>query len=173
MKKFLIGLVLVLIVMIGVVFVGGYGIIVCLIIKIDINLFFVKMCEGVVVKVDELGINLLIFVGKVDGDYEIQVVVIEICIVEGVLGILLIVLDISLIVSLVEQVCDVGLLVIVFDIFLDLIDVVNVIFVIDNFFVGELIGQWVVVVFGDDVVNVKIVMFDFVVLQLIVGVLCD
>lgn len=52
---------------------------------------------------------------------------------------------------------------IVFDILLNLIDFVDVIFVIDNFLVGELIGKWVVGVFGDEVVNVKISMFDLVI----------
>ncbi|PWG73578.1 sugar ABC transporter, partial [Enterococcus hirae] len=36
---------------------------VCFIIKIDINLFFVKMKEGVIVKVKELGVNFKIYVG--------------------------------------------------------------------------------------------------------------
>lgn len=67
-KLFVIGLVFVVMVVSLVMVVD---ILVCLIIKIDMNLFFVKMKEGVIVKVGEFGIELKFFVGKVDGDYEI------------------------------------------------------------------------------------------------------
>lgn len=175
MKKFMI-FVVVGVFVFGVVFsvlVMVVGMFVCFIIKIDMNFFFVKMKEGVMVKVKEFGVNFKIYVGKIDGDSESQVVVIEFCIVDGVKGILIIVFDMKVIVFLVKKVCDVGFLVIVFDMFFELFDVVDMMFVIDNLQVGKFIGQWVKVIFGDKVKIVKVGFFDLMLLQFFVDVLCD
>jgi fructose transport system substrate-binding protein len=131
------------------------------------------MREGAAAKADELGINLLTFAGKVDGDHETQVAAIETCIAEGASGILLTASDTSSIVSSVEQARDAGLLVIALDTPLDPIDAANATFATDNFLAGELIGQWAAAALGDDAANAKIAMLDLAVSQPTVGVLRD
>ena len=75
----------------------------CLITKTDINPFFVKMKEGATAKADELGMQLMSFAGKVDGDNETQVAAIETCIADGASGILITASSTSAIVPVVEQ----------------------------------------------------------------------
>jgi fructose transport system substrate-binding protein len=173
MKKLLTGSALALTAMAGAAFAGGHGTTACLITKTDTNPFFVKMREGAAAKADELGINLLTFAGKVDGDHETQVAAIETCIAEGASGILLTASDTSSIVSSVEQARDAGLLVIALDTPLDPIDAANATFATDNFLAGELIGQWAAAALGDDAANAKIAMLDLAVSQPTVGVLRD
>jgi fructose transport system substrate-binding protein len=173
MKKLLTGSALALTAMTGAAFAGGHGTTACLITKTDTNPFFVKMREGAAAKADELGINLLTFAGKVDGDHETQVAAIETCIAEGASGILLTASDTSSIVSSVEQARDAGLLVIALDTPLDPIDAANATFATDNFLAGELIGQWAAAALGDDAANAKIAMLDLAVSQPTVGVLRD
>ncbi len=173
MKKLLTGSALALTAMTGAAFAAGHGTTACLITKTDTNPFFVKMREGAAAKADELGINLLTFAGKVDGDHETQVAAIETCIAEGASGILLTASDTSSIVSSVEQARDAGLLVIALDTPLDPIDAANATFATDNFLAGELIGQWAAAALGDDAANAKIAMLDLAVSQPTVGVLRD
>lgn len=61
----------------------------CLITKTDINPFFVKMKEGATAKAAELGVELMTFAGKIDGDHETQQQAVESCIAAGVKGILI------------------------------------------------------------------------------------
>ena len=61
----------------------------CIITKTDINPFFVKMKEGATAKAQELGIELMSFAGKIDGDHETQQQAMESCIAAGVKGILI------------------------------------------------------------------------------------
>jgi fructose transport system substrate-binding protein len=145
----------------------------CLITKTDTNPFFVKMREGASAKAEELGINLMTFAGKVDGDHETQVQAIETCIASGAKGILLTASDTSSIVSSVQQARDAGLLVIALDTPLDPIDAADATFATDNFKAGELIGQWARATLGDAAADAKIGMLDLNVSQPTVGVLRD
>ncbi|MEM9797840.1 MAG: sugar ABC transporter substrate-binding protein [Pseudomonadota bacterium] len=145
----------------------------CLITKTDTNPFFVKMREGAAEKAEELGIELMTFAGKVDGDHETQVAAIETCIASGASGILLTASDTSSIVSSVQQARDAGLLVIALDTPLEPIDAADATFATDNFLAGELIGQWAAAALGDEAANARIAMLDLAVSQPSVGVLRD
>ncbi|MFV2051441.1 sugar ABC transporter substrate-binding protein [Aliiroseovarius sp. YM-037] len=154
-------------------FADGHAPTVCLITKTDTNPFFVKMKEGAEAMASELGMNLMSFAGKVDGDHETQVQAIETCILDGAKGILITASDTSSIVSAVTQARDAGLLVIALDTPLEPIDAADATFATDNFIAGELIGQWAAAQLGDEAANAKIAMLDLAVSQPTVGVLRD
>nr|VFJ56901.1 MAG: mannose-binding protein /fructose-binding protein /ribose-binding protein [Candidatus Kentron sp. FW] len=115
---------------------------VCLITKTDINPFFVKMKQGALAMARELGIELLTFAGKVDGDHETQVRAMETCIAAGAKGILLAASDPKAIVPVVRQARGAGLLVIALDTPLEPADAADATFATDNFKAGLLIGRW-------------------------------
>ena len=145
----------------------------CLITKTDINPFFVKMKEGAQAKADELGIELLTFAGKVDGDHETQVAAIENCIAAGAKGILITASDTKAIVPNVQQARDAGVLVIALDTPLDPVDAADATFATDNFLAGELIGQYAAAKLGDEAANARIAMLDLNESQPSVDVLRD
>ncbi|KQI67552.1 sugar ABC transporter [Loktanella sp. 3ANDIMAR09] len=145
----------------------------CLITKTDTNPFFVKMREGASAKAEELGINLMTFAGKVDGDNETQVAAVETCIADGASGILITASNTSAIVPVLEQAKEAGILVIALDTPLDPADAAHATFATDNFLAGELIGQWAAATLGDEAANAKIAMLDLDVSQPTVGVLRD
>ncbi|WP_339646695.1 sugar ABC transporter substrate-binding protein [Jannaschia helgolandensis] len=173
MKKLLAGSALAALSMTGVAFADADSTTACLITKTDTNPFFVKMREGAAAKAEELGINLLSFAGRVDGDHETQVAAIETCIAEGAKGILLTASDTSSIVPAVKQARDAGLVVIALDTPLSPIDAADATFATDNFLAGELIGQWAAAALGDEAANARIGMLDLSVSQPTVGVLRD
>ena len=145
----------------------------CLITKTDINPFFVKMKEGAQAKADELGIELLTFAGRVDGDHETQVQAIENCIAAGAKGILITASDTKAIVEPVRNARDNGVLVIALDTPLEPIDAADATFATDNFLAGELIGQYAAAKLGDEAANARIAMLDLSESQPSVGVLRD
>ena len=145
----------------------------CLITKTDINPFFVKMKEGATAKAEELGIELLTFAGKVDGDHETQVQAIENCISAGAKGILITASDTKAIVDPVKQARDAGVLVIALDTPLEPIDAADATFATDNFLAGELIGKYAAAKLGDAAADAKIAMLDLAESQPSVGVLRD
>ncbi|MGB3690354.1 MAG: sugar ABC transporter substrate-binding protein [Jannaschia helgolandensis] len=173
MKKLLAGSAIAALSMTGVAFADADSTTACLITKTDTNPFFVKMREGAAAKAEELGINLLSFAGRVDGDHETQVAAIETCIAEGAKGILLTASDTSSIVPAVKQARDAGLVVIALDTPLSPIDAADATFATDNFLAGELIGQWAAAALGDEAANARIGMLDLSVSQPTVGVLRD
>ncbi|MDG1119253.1 MAG: sugar ABC transporter substrate-binding protein [Flavimaricola sp.] len=173
MKKLLASSALAIVAMSGAAFAGGHGTTACLITKTDTNPFFVKMREGATAAAEELGINLLTFAGRVDGDHETQVAAIETCIAEGASGILLAASDTSSIVPAVMEARDAGLVVIALDTPLSPIDAADATFATDNFLAGELIGQWAAATMGDAAADAKIAMLDLAVSQPTVGVLRD
>jgi len=173
MKKLLASSALAMVAMSGAAFAGGHGTTACLITKTDTNPFFVKMREGATAAAEELGINLLTFAGRVDGDHETQVAAIETCIAEGASGILLTASDTSSIVPAVMEARDAGLVVIALDTPLSPIDAADATFATDNFLAGELIGQWAAASMGDAAADAKIAMLDLAVSQPTVGVLRD
>lgn len=173
MKKLLASSALAIVAMSGAAFAGGHGTTACLITKTDTNPFFVKMREGATAAAEELGINLLTFAGRVDGDHETQVAAIETCIAEGASGILLAASDTSSIVPAVTEARDAGLVVIALDTPLSPIDAADATFATDNFLAGELIGKWAAASLGDAAADAKIAMLDLAVSQPTVGVLRD
>ena len=145
----------------------------CLITKTDINPFFVKMKEGATAKAEELGIELLTFAGKVDGDHETQVAAIENCIGAGAKGILITASDTKAIVDPVKKARDAGVLVIALDTPLEPIDAADATFATDNFLAGELIGKYAAAKLGEGAADAKIAMLDLAESQPTVGVLRD
>ena len=87
--------------------------IVGLITKTDINPFFVKMKEGATAKAGELGIELMTFAGKIDGDHETQQQAVESCIAAGVKGIMITASDTKAITDSLGQARDAGIPVVV------------------------------------------------------------
>ena len=132
----------------------------CLITKTDINPFFVKMKEGATAKADELGMQLMSFAGKVDGDYETQQQAMESCIAAGVKGILITASDTKAIVDSVKQAQDRGILVIALDTPLDPIDAADATFATDNYEAGRLIGAWAKGKMGEEAANARIAFLD-------------
>ena len=132
----------------------------CIITKTDINPFFVKMKEGATAKAEELGIELMSFAGKIDGDHETQQQAMESCIAAGVKGILITASDTKAITESVKQARDAGILVIALDTPLDPIDAADATFATDNREAGRLIGAWAAGKMGDAAADAKIAMLD-------------
>lgn len=132
----------------------------CLITKTDINPFFVKMKEGATAKANELGIELMTFAGKVDGDHETQQQAVESCIAAGVKGILIAASDTKAITDSLAQAREAGILVIALDTPLDPIDAADATFATDNREAGRLIGAWAAGQMGDSAADAKIAMLD-------------
>jgi len=131
----------------------------CLITKTNSNPFFVKMKEGAEAKAKELGMELMSFAGKVDGDVETQIAAIENCTSAGAKGILITASD-STVVPALEDARKAGLLVIALDTPLDPTDAADATFATDNFKAGLLIGQWAKAKMGDSAKDAKIALLD-------------
>ncbi|MCF3973910.1 sugar ABC transporter substrate-binding protein [Paracoccus salsus] len=132
----------------------------CLITKTDINPFFVKMKEGATAKAQELGVELMTFAGKIDGDHETQQQAVESCISAGVKGIMITASDTKAIVDVLEQAQDNDILVIALDTPLDPIDAADATFATDNFEAGRLVGAWAKGKLGDAAADAKIAFLD-------------
>ena len=132
----------------------------CLITKTDINPFFVKMKEGATAKAQELGVELMTFAGKIDGDHETQQQAVESCIAAGVKGILIAASDTKAITESLAQAREAGILVIALDTPLDPIDAADATFATDNREAGRLIGAWAAAQMGDAAADAKIAMLD-------------
>lgn len=145
----------------------------CLITKTDINPFFVKMKEGATAKARELGIELMTFAGKIDGDHETQQQAVENCIAAGAKGILITASDTKAIVDSVSQARDAGILVIALDTPLEPIDAADATFATDNREAGRLIGAWAAGKLGDAAVDARIAMLDLSAAGATVDVLRD
>jgi fructose transport system substrate-binding protein len=144
----------------------------CLITKTDINPFFAKMREGATQKAEELGLELMTFAGKVDGDHETQVQAVETCIASGANGILITASDTKAITDVLGRAREQGLLVIALDTPLEPIDAADATFATDNFEAGRLIGAWARAKV-EDPENARIAFLDLSESQPSVGVLRD
>lgn len=131
----------------------------CLITKTNSNPFFVKMKEGAEAKAKELGMELMSFAGKIDGDVETQIAAIENCISSGAKGILITASN-STVVPALEQARKAGMLVIALDTPLDPTDAADATFATDNFKAGLLIGEWAKAKMGDAAKDAKIALLD-------------
>ena len=132
----------------------------CLITKTDINPFFVKMKEGAAAKAQELGLELMSYAGKIDGDHETQQQAMESCIAAGAKGILITPSDTKAITESVKQARDAGILVVALDTPLDPIDAADATFATNNREAGRLIGAWAAGKLGDEAANARIAMLD-------------
>lgn len=132
----------------------------CLITKTDINPFFVKMKEGATAKAAELGVELMTFAGRIDGDHETQQQAVESCIAAGVKGILITASDTKAIVDPLSQARDAGILVIALDTPLDPIDAADATFATDNREAGRLIGAWAAGTMGDAAADARIALLN-------------
>lgn len=132
----------------------------CLVTKTEVNPFFVKMKEGATAKAKELGINLMTFAGKQDGDADTQIAAIESCIGSGANGILLTPNDSSALVPIITKAREAGLLTIMLDTPLDPANAADATFATDNFKAGELVGQWAAGKLGADAKNAKIALLN-------------
>ena len=132
----------------------------CLVTKTEINPFFVKMKEGASAKAAELGIELLTFAGKQDGDADTQIAAIESCIATGAKGILLTPNDSSALVPIITKAREAGLLTIALDTPLDPANAADATFATDNFKAGELVGKWAAGKLGDAAKEAKIALLN-------------
>lgn len=136
------------------------GVSACLVTKTDINPFFVKMREGAQAKAEELGIKLMTYAGKIDGDADTQISAIESCIAAGVKGILLTPNDSAALVPVIEQARAAGILTIMLDTPLDPAEAADATFATDNFEAGVLIGKWAAGSLGDKATEAKIALLN-------------
>lgn len=132
----------------------------CLVTKTEINPFFVKMKEGATAKAKELGIKLMTFAGKQDGDADTQIAAIESCIASGAKGILLTPNDSSALVPVITKARKAGMLTIALDTPLDPANAADMTFATDNFKAGELIGKWALGTMGDKAKDAKIALLN-------------
>lgn len=132
----------------------------CLVTKTEINPFFVKMKEGASAKAAELGIELLTFAGKQDGDADTQIAAIESCIASGAKGILLTPNDSGALVPIITKAREAGLLTIALDTPLDPANAADATFATDNFKAGELVGKWAAGKLGDAAKDAKIALLN-------------
>ncbi len=132
----------------------------CLITKTDTNPFFVKMKEGASAAAKEVGIELLTYAGKYDGDVETQVAAVESCMAAGAKGILITPTDSRALVPVISQARDAGALVIALDTQFEPADAADATFATDNFKAGELIGEWAAATLGDKAADAKIALLD-------------
>jgi fructose transport system substrate-binding protein len=132
----------------------------CLITKTEVNPFFVKMKEGASAKAKELGVNLMTFAGKQDGDADTQIAAIESCIGSGAKGILLTPNDSSALVPIITKAREAGLLTIMLDTPLDPANAADATFATDNFKAGELVGKWAAGKLGAEAQNAKIALLN-------------
>jgi len=133
---------------------------VCLVTKTENNPFFVKMKEGASAKATELGMKLLSYAGKAEGDVDTQISAIESCVAAGAKGILLVPNDSSALVPVVKQARDQGVLVIALDTPLAPADAADATFATDNFKAGVLIGQWAKARLGDAAKDAQIALLN-------------
>lgn len=136
-------------------------VIVGLITKTNTNPFFAKMQQGAEAEAQKLGVKLMSFAGKYDGDNESQVAAIENLISAGAKGILITPSDTKAIVPVIQQARDAGILVIALDTPTDPADAVDMTFATDNFKAGQLIGEWAAKTLGEEgTANAKVAFID-------------
>jgi fructose transport system substrate-binding protein len=120
---------------------AGDDVAVTLIIKTQGTSFFQEMADGATAAADELGVDLTVAAGKVDGDEDTQIQAIENAISRGDQGIL-ITPNGPTVFDAIQKARDAGLYVIALDTVPDPADSVDITFATDNFLAGQLVGQW-------------------------------
>lgn len=117
-------------------------VVVGLITKTDGNPFFVAMEEGARQRAYELGMELRVYVGEGDGDWESQARAVAELVEDGADGILITPSDPTALGDAVRETREPGALVIALDTPFQQGDIVDGTFATDNLRAGELIGRW-------------------------------
>ncbi len=126
----------------------GTGVDIELIVKENVNPFWVWMIEGAEARAAELGANLHACWGETDPDPEGQTACIENAVSRGATTILIAPSNAG-VTPAIEAAREAGLMVIALDTKTDPADAVDVTFATDNFQAGLLIGQWAKAKLGD------------------------
>jgi fructose transport system substrate-binding protein len=148
---------------------NGEGVVIDLIVKENINPFWVWMIDGATARAEELGADLQACWGAFDPDPEGQTTCIENAVARGATTILLAPSD-SGVVPAVERAREEGVVVIALDTATDPADAVDITFATDNFEAGLLIGQWAAAQMGDAAADAKIGLININPSQPVVGV---
>jgi len=147
----------------------GTGVDIELVVKENINPFWVWMIEGATARAEELGANLHACWGVNDPDPEGQTECIENAISRGATTILIAPANAG-VTPAVELARENGLMVIALDTATDPADAVDVTFATDNYEAGVLIGQWTAAKMGDATADAVIGMINIDPSQPVVGV---
>jgi fructose transport system substrate-binding protein len=148
---------------------NGEGVVIDLIVKENINPFWVSMIEGAEARAAELGADLQSCWGVKDPDPEGQTTCIENAVARGATTILIAPSDKG-VVPAVERAREEGIVVIALDTATDPADAVDITFATDNFQAGLLIGQWAAAQMGDAAADAKIGLININPSQPVVGV---
>lgn len=147
----------------------GTGVDIELVVKENINPFWVWMIDGATARAEELGANLHACWGVQDPDPEGQTECIENAISRGATTILIAPANAG-VTPAVELARENGLMVIALDTATDPADAVDVTFATDNYEAGVLIGQWAAAKMGDATGDAVIGMINIDPSQPVVGV---
>ena len=131
-----------------------------LITKTNENPVFVLEKEEAIAKAKTLGVKLLTFTGKYDGDNASQVTAIENSISAGANAIIIVPNDTKAIVPQIEAARKAGIVVIVYDSPLVPVDAADATFATNNYAAGQLIGRWTKATLGANADKAKIAMLD-------------
>ena len=139
----------------------GTGVDIELVVKENINPFWVWMINGATARAEELGANLNACWGEMDPDPEGQTACIENALSRGATTILIAPANAG-VTPAIEAAREAGAMVIALDTKTDPPDAVDVTFATDNFQAGLLIGQWAKAKLGDAAADAKIGLIDIV-----------
>jgi len=131
-----------------------------LITKTNENPVFVLEKQEAIAKAKAMGIRLLTFTGKYDGDNASQVTDIEDSIAAGVNAIIIVPNDTKAIIPQIQEAQKAGIKVIVYDSPLDTPGIADGTFATNNYEAGELIGRWVKATLGAQADKARIAMLD-------------
>jgi fructose transport system substrate-binding protein len=131
-----------------------------LITKTNENPVFVLMREAAEAKAKELGVKLISFAGKYDGDNASQVDAIENSISAGAKVIVIVPNDTTAIVPQVQAARAAGVIVMVADSPLVPVNAADGTWATNNFAAGQLIGKWAAATLGDKAKDARIAMLN-------------
>jgi len=131
-----------------------------LITKTNENPVFVLEKQEAITKAKALGVKLLTFTGKYDGDNATQVTDVEDSIAAGVDAIIIVPNDTKAIIPQIQQAQKAGIKVIVYDSPLDTPGIADGTFATNNYAAGKIIGEWAKATLGADADKAKIAMLD-------------
>ena len=131
-----------------------------LITKTNENPVFVLEKQEGIIKAKALGVRLLTFTGKYDGDNASQVTDIEDSIAAGANAIIIVPNDTKAIIPQIQEAQKAGIKVIVYDSPLDTPGIADGTFATNNYAAGKLIGEWVKATLGANASKAHIAMLD-------------
>jgi fructose transport system substrate-binding protein len=131
-----------------------------LITKTNENPVFVLEKQEAIAKAKSMGIKLLTFTGRYDGDNASQVTDIEDSIAARVDAIIIVPNDTKAIIPQIQEAQRAGIKVIVYDSPLDTPGIADGTFATDNYEAGQLIGKWLKATLGTNAGKARIAMLD-------------